>query len=242
MIYISRKADSEKEANLFVEVKGRCIVLKLSVNKTYYEYVISRDSSEKKPEIVHLGFSMSKGIYKFTATECRESRSGLPFILETNAGHCMFSMSNFGGFFIPEDESEDISIFINAHCNVFVDNLKKSQYKIVEGYTSSNIVFYDLVPSSRKYIKRLDAKRNLLKNINELDSLAMIEAQLDLLTRYVLTGHGRELLEAATNNNMVTSIHSDSKLIKTISDQKNHLRKIQREYFLDRDGGEDGNI
>lgn len=233
-IYISRKSESKDDANLFVSIKGKSIYLTLKVNDVDYFYSLDVDEIKKRPEIINLGFSVEKGIYQFTATECRESRSGLAFILETNAGHCMYSMSNIGAFWIPKNKSDKISCFFNAHCNVWVDDANKSKYQVINGYRSSNKVFNDFIPSSRDYIKRLDAKRNLLKKINELDSLAMLEAQLDLLTRYVLTGEGKDLLERSTDGCLSTSLHDDEKIFKTIKDQKEHLRNIQREYFKER--------
>lgn len=242
MIYISRKASNKEEANLILSRKNDGININMIIGGDTFGYSFCFGDIDYSPEIVHLGFSISKGIYQFTGAECRESRSGLAFILETNSAHCINSMSNIGALWVPKNKDEGISAFFNGHCNVWLDGVNDSEYKVIENYYSSNKVFNDFIPESRDYFKRSDAKRNLLKKINELDSLAMIEAQLDLLTRYVLSGIGKEQLENAVKDRMVTTIHDDNKLVQTIQRQKDYLRKIQKEYLVERGNFENGNI
>lgn len=235
MIYVIKKAEGKDECDLLLS-KNRdgSVVADLIKNKTTYSFKVDRTISEQVPEIVHIGFSQAKGVYFFGARDARESRSGLPFVLERNAGHCNNSISCFGSIWIPEKETDEVVCFFNPHVSVYFEGFEEGEYKVVNGYYSGDKLFADLVPSALGYITRLKAKRELLVKINELDSLAMIEAQLDLLTRYVLTGEGKETLSEAVNGHLVTTVHDDAKLKETISRQKAYLRELQSKYFKER--------
>lgn len=88
---------------------------------------------------------------------------------------------------------------------------------------------------AKLYTQRAAAKRILLGKINLNDSLAMLEAQLDLLTHVVLNDDQAEgskaALQTAISGVDVMSIHSMDKLKETILRQKAHIRNNQKEYF-----------
>lgn len=83
--------------------------------------------------------------------------------------------------------------------------------------------------------QRHRSKINFLGDISTNDSLTMIESQLDLLTKIVLSFAPESLeknaLKDATENNTVFSLHNLDKITQTIYRQKNYIRDKQRDYF-----------
>ena len=240
MIYITCLAESETDASLIFDKQNNNIQLK--VDNDLIKFKLIDRSKLSCPELVHYGWSHNRGIYQFTNSEARESRSGLPFAIERNGGHSNGSISSFMSVWYSLNEYENLSIFCNGNVTVYCDGYDQSEYKVVEGYYSANKLFAEILPEAKAYFQRSDAKRNLVQKINELDSLTMIESQLDLLTRYVLTGEGKESLQSEVEDNMTTSIHSDEKLIQTIQRQKSYLRNLQKQYFEQKGSFESGSI
>lgn len=233
MIYVVKKAKEKEDATLIVEKKGNAILLTSKVNDSGSILEISSQTVNNRPEILHVGFSNHSGLYYFLSSEVRESRTGLAYALERNSAHCVGSMSCVGSFWIGDKTDEIVGAF-NGHVIVWFEGFEEGEVETIETFYSSDKLFEERIPESRVFIQRSKAKRKLIEQINELDSLSMLEAQLDLLTRFVLTGKGREALEKAVSDNMVLDLHDDKKLIDTISKQKNYLRKLQKKYFEDR--------
>lgn len=241
MIYITNKAESKDKASLVLKKEAETLTCAVVHNKKTYPLTISRSLARRCPDIVHLGFSVAKGIYCFSSTDARESRSGLSFSYESNAAHCQASMSCFGSIWIPKSGS-GFTFFFNSHVEVFAEGFSDSDIHEVHGYCSADKLFSEVIPDAAGYLKRSAAKQKLIKQINELDSLAMLEAQLDLLTRFVLTGEGKKALAAAVKDCLTTSVHTDEKLQQTIWRQKTYLRNLQKTYFKEKGDFNNGNF
>lgn len=233
MLYFVKKAEKKEDATLIAKKQDDSILLTTQINETNFDLEVSSNMVNSKPEIVHVGYSNHSGLYCFLSSEVRESRTGLAYALERNSGHCVGSMSCIASFWISDKTSEIVGAF-NGHVTVWFEGFEENEVKVIETFYSSDKLFEEVIPESRAFIKRSKAKRKLIEQINELDSLSMLEAQLDLLTRFVLTGQGKEMLEKAVSGNMVSDLHDDDKLIKTISKQKKYLRNLQKKYFEDR--------
>lgn len=230
MLYVVKKAKKREDATLIAEKKSNVILLTSKVNDNNSVLEVSAQTIDSKPEVLHVGFSNHSGLYYFLSSEVRESRTGLAYALERNSAHCVGSMSCIASFWISDKTSEIVGAF-NGHVTVWFEGFEENEVKVIETFYSSDKLFEELIPESRAFIKRSKAKRKLIEQINELDSLSMLEAQLDLLTRFVLTGQGKEALEKAVSGSMVSDLHHDDKLIKTVSKQKKYLRNLQKKYF-----------
>lgn len=243
MIYANRIAVIPEEANVFCKKNDSSVEVSVVIDDYIYKLQMEKETFKtvRLPEIVHFGISRAKGIFTFTSAEARESKSGLAFALESNGGHCGTAISCLGSVWVPKDES-GLVIFFNGHARVWTEGFSESEVKQVTDYYSADKLFADVLPEAKEYLQRSNAKRKLVRQVNELDSLAMIEAQLDLLTRYILTGEGKEILSSAVEDNMVTSIHTDEKLKQTIQRQKSYLRKLQKKYFQEKGDFENGNL
>lgn len=98
--------------------------------------------------------------------------------------------------------------------------------------------FADFNVTAKALCQRAEAKKVLLGKINTNDSMAMLEAQLDLLTHIVLSDdkaeESKQALTEAVSSNTADTIHTIAKLKETITRQKSHLRSVQQNYFNNR--------
>ncbi len=102
------------------------------------------------------------------------------------------------------------------------------------------------IPSFGAYFKKLQAKSKLLAGVRTTDSLAALEAQLDMLTTMV--GALIEKLPESEkpafalqfldiNKRVGTaSIHPAEKMLSDLETHKTKMRALQGEYFANRDG------
>ena len=234
MIYFTKKPTKDLPKNVLLKAVENGYELKFWESEKEYSYNINTSCSPEIPNIIHLGFSRVKGIYSFSALDVKESRSGLAFAYAKNSANCEGSVLHFCSFWVGSQNLDDLVIVFNGHAIPEFENIPEEDCQFIEGIRSADIVIEQNVPSSSDWFKRINAKRRLIEKINELDSLTMLEAQLDLLTRYVLTGEGKDTLEQAVSGNEVTTIHSDEKLIQTIQRQKAYIRSLQQQYFSER--------
>lgn len=134
----------------------------------------------------------------------------------------------------------------DAHCFVSSSNVYVGNLDCVidtSGRTQSEVIGA-LVPSLQSYLRKLLAKRALLGQLSTTDSLAALEAQLDLLTSVVssLTLRLPEeerpalaaLLTGITDQAGTATLHSEDKLLQEIEGHKLKVRVLQREYFAQR--------
>lgn len=82
------------------------------------------------------------------------------------------------------------------------------------------------------FTRRIEAKRNLISKINILDCLSSLEAQIDLIADELLSNESS--LKPIYNSFSVMTVHDKSKILKTIENNKSHLRNIQKQYFLEK--------
>lgn len=105
----------------------------------------------------------------------------------------------------------------------------------VEGNKRTDEVFAEFNATAKALCQRAEAKKVLLGKINTNDSMAMLEAQLDLLTHVVLNDdkaeESRQALAEAVSTNTVDTIHAITKLKETVTRQKTHLRTVQQNYL-----------
>lgn len=136
-----------------------------------------------------------------------------------------------------------------AHCFVMGDNTYVGSLDCVITPAGQSFidVFQQHVPSLRPYIRKALAKRALLGRILYADSLAALEAQLDLLTQVVAQAvhlqpeSERSDLSLALTDLVAThgvgGLHSQEKLLADITAHKHRLRDLQRAYLAARSGG-----
>lgn len=107
--------------------------------------------------------------------------------------------------------------------------------------TRAEDVFVRTLPESADYAswnQRHRAKINFLGHISTNDSLTMLESQLDLVTKILLTiapdSEEKNALSEATKDSSVFSIHGLDKVKQTITRQKAYIRAEQKKYFEER--------
>lgn len=136
----------------------------------------------------------------------------------------------------------------DAHCFVSSSNVYVGNLDCVidtSGRTQSEVIGA-LVPGLQSYLRKLLAKRALLGQLSTTDSLAALEAQLDLLTSVVSSLIARlpeaerpalaALLTGITEQAGTATLHSEDKLLQEIEGHKLKVRALQREYFAQRGG------
>lgn len=143
------------------------------------------------------------------------------------------------------------SIFVDANNNAYFftrypcQPAEGTEVDIVEYSaelgTRAEDVFVRTLPESADYTawnKRHRAKINFLGHISTNDSLTMLESQLDLVTKVLLTiapdSVEKTALEEATKDSSVFSIHDLDKIKQTIERQKAYIRSEQKKYFEER--------
>lgn len=111
------------------------------------------------------------------------------------------------------------------------------EHDVAKG-TRSEDAFLRCLPESSGFAawnQRHRTKINMLGHISANDSLAALEAQVDLLTKIVLgiapESDEKAALAEATAGVTVDTIHDLAKLQQTIARQKAHIRAEQKKYF-----------
>ncbi len=207
------------------------------------EFKFKNSLVEYAPDIAHLSYSKQKNEFRLIwASDIREDKS---------AGFVQFlppySRDQICSFFIGADGSSSVCFNGIVRPEIGEGSITDDVIE-EEKLFSSDKAFAKHITEAQAFVQRTDAKRILTRRINILDSLAMLEAQLDIVTRYILSSSDEEkatiltLLNTATTNNMTSTIHDDVKLTETVSRQKNYLRTLQKEYFKTRGDCENGKI
>lgn len=212
-----------------------------TVSREAGQWVLKFDGIEKpfvfvdaavnfNPDFAHLVYG-NDGFCLIWSSEVNESKSGLANALHRKH---VFKLQQLASFYI--DTKGEVHCFIrNRAVQYSGTDMVVDQ---ANGAYSSEDIFAKYVPEAAQTAKRLAAKQVLLGHIKPEDALAMLEAQLDLLTLAFLgDGSAKQALSEAVAGSTVTTIHPMEKLKQTISRQKGHIRSEQLKYFQSR--GED---
>lgn len=198
-------------------------------------FTFDPDLVEFAPDMAHLGFG-AYGLFLFWGSETSGDKAGFVSAAHRNL---MNDMHHIATFFICEDRTTHMfSRIANLDIDESVGETEKISWV---GSMRAGDALAKCIPEAADYIKRHHAKRKILGHINLNDSLAMLEAQLDMLTKIVLeripederTDVARALAEA-TGNTSVLSLHPIDKLKETVKNQKTHIRSEQKTYFSER--------
>ena len=228
MILLSNQQQDKSQAFCSVTVKGSRATVELAEGGTF---VFDASEVEFKPDIAYLSYSPNRHTFFLTwSSEIAESRSGAAAVLSRNGvfHNESVSASNYIAAFWVGD-------FLAVH-TMLPTFVKAADCEVKDAtYTSSALdVFGNNIPQAKAFAKRARAKQRLLRHVNELSSLAMLEAQLDLLTAYVLEKLPNDELDTVLSEVSTLTVHPREKLFETIKNQKQHLRSLQKEYFAER--------
>lgn len=93
--------------------------------------------------------------------------------------------------------------------------------------------FCELDPYAKELVSKFRRKSDMQNKIDFKDSISYLEAQIDVLTRYVLKGATTELTEALTkaDEQSVLNIKDLSGVLEEFSNKKAKVRKAQKEYY-----------
>lgn len=93
------------------------------------------------------------------------------------------------------------------------------------------------VPEAVEFVKKSQAKRNLLQKVNELDSLSSLEKQCDILSQILLSSDQDEismlkdhLRECVAGASSIEGRDLTALAVK-VNRQKRSVREAQAEYF-----------
>lgn len=155
---------------------------------------------------------------------------------------------NFGAFFI---DSTGSSHFFTRF-PVEADGIEPTIIAHDPTATRSEDAFERTLPTELCFAawnQRHRAKINSLGHISLNDSLAALEAQVDLQNRIIqklVAGEDASsdvaILKQATNGVTVDTLHDDAKLVQTISRQKAHIRQVQKDYFNTRGDAQNADV
>lgn len=202
-------------------------------------YGLSFEFDEKlidfSPDFAHLVVG-NDGPFLLWSSEVNESKSGFGNALHRNHA---FGLRQLASFFVDEHGL--------SHCFVMSGEVTAEGIEPAEIDNQSSVsaedVFSAFLPDAALAANRLTAKKKLLAHIKPEDSLAMLEAQLDLLSLAVLGNEeAKAALSDAIQENNVTTVHTIDKLKQTILRQKAHIRKEQIAYFTARGEAKNGDL
>lgn len=187
------------------------------------------------PDMAHLGFG-AYGLFLFWGSETSGDKAGFVSAAHRNL---MNDMHHIATFFVCEDKTTHM---FSRIANLDIDESVGETEQITwVGSMRAGDALSMYIPEAAAYTQRHHAKRKALGHINLNDSLAMLEAQLDMLTRVVLDHIPAEkrqetaqALAEATAETSVCLLHPVEKLKETIRNQKAHIRNEQRTYFAER--------
>ena len=228
MILLANQKQDEAQASCSISIEGSCAVVEMHKGE---KFVFDVSKVGFKPDIAYLSYSPTKHSFFLTwSSEIAESRSGAAAVLSRNGvfHNESASASNYIAAFWVGD-----ILAVHTMLPTFV---KAADCEVKDAtYTSSALdVFGNNIPQAKAFAKRVRAKQRLLRHVNELSSLAMLEAQLDLLTAYVLEKLPNDELNAVLSEVSTLTVHPREKLFETVKNQKKYLRSLQKEYFAER--------
>lgn len=191
---------------------------------------------EFTPDVAYLRYAVDSGMFLAWASETGESRSGLAYSYLRNGQ----SFSHGGedlvvAFFVGEERS--IHLFVNGKLS---ESSTFNEAPVETEIANPLEAFSANLPEAEGFVQRIRAKQRLLRKVNELDVLAAMEAQLDLLTSLVLSIKPDADIQKAVDGCLVTEVHDKETLVLTIKRQKQYLRELQKTYFAARGSIDNG--
>lgn len=227
------------DENLTEDKERAQIQIALNENKwvvTYKEktFTFNPDLVDFAPDMAHLGLGCD-GLFLYWTSSASGDKTGFYHSILRNR---MWKMEHIASFFICEDKTTHMYTRLPALVDKSVTDV---QLKHWEKPVRSGEVFAEFIPEAAAYIQRNHTKRKMLGHININNSLAMLEAQLDMLTQIVLdripleerTEMSNALMDAVADTSVV-QLHSIEKLKETIQNAKSYIRNEQRIYFSER--------
>lgn len=198
-------------------------------------FTFDPDLVDFAPDMAHLGFG-AYGLFLFWGSETSGDKAGFVSAAHRNL---MNDMHHIATFFVCKDKTTHMfSRITNLDIDETVGETKQITW---DASMRAGDALSRCIPEAAAYTQRHHAKRKALGHINLNDSLAMLEAQLDMLTYVVLeripVEERQEMAQAladATAETSVCLLHPVEKLKKTVRNQKAHIRNEQRTYFTER--------
>lgn len=234
MIFYRTLASTPEEAVFSVTKDGNKWVLSSS---EYGDFTFDNDIVDFKPDVAYLANSYRDGYFLSWSSEVAESRSGQPMsqsrqgiFADRSANHV-----HLCAFWCGENTTA-----VDFRFPVYVADAGGDTAVDVGTMRSSLDVFAKYIPEAAPFVQRTRAKQKLIRKINELNAIAALEAQVDLLTAIVLASHPDSDISEALEGVMTSDIHTKEKLLETIKRQKTYLRKLQKTYFEERGEGVSG--
>lgn len=201
-----------------------------------WSFEFSSDQAAEKPDVALLALNRVGQPRLIWGAELFNERAAMAFALSRND----IPPSNpfLAAFAVEADGSSHCFLMqpapVGADCATETDG---------RSFVS---VFQEHVPGIRAYLQKAIAKRALLGNVAYGDSLAALEAQVDLLTNVVaaLAELIPEIQRPALARVLggvvaqcgVSTLHSNEKLVSDIVAHKVRLRSLQRGYIAAREG------
>lgn len=223
MFLYSVKATPDDINPISVTAKGA----EISVSFKGKSFTFSPSLMQFFPDIANLVFGVDGEFYLQWSSEAINDKSGFASALWRK--RAPLTSSSIASFFAESEETVHVFTRLPVILPEGVDAIQ------VAPSLRAEEAFSQCSDLAKLYTQRAAAKRILLGKININDSLAMLEAQLDLLTHVVLNDDQAESSKAALQTAIsgvdVMSIHSMDKLKETILRQKAHIRNNQKEYF-----------
>lgn len=219
-----------------VSVEQRSASWQLSASGWSFEF--DATLAPTKPDIALLALNRRGQPRLVWGREVFNERAGITFAMGRN--DIALTAPFIAAFAVEEDGTPHCFVMSG---NTYVGDL---QCTVVQGGQSFTDVFQEQVPGLRAHIQKAVAKRALLGSVLYADSLAALEAQVDLLTQVVARvvsllpeserpGVAQALAEIVAANG-VTGLHTQEKLLAEITSQKQKLRDLQRAYIAARNG------
>ena len=225
MLFCSTRVSSTDAAELVVRLAGDKFIVLFNGNEFIFDPTLVCFS----PDIATLLCGVNNTLALQWESVAINDKCG--FMSAVARKRAATSMNGLISFFITS--SGEVHAF--TRLAVYVEGVDVIQ---VDTISRAEDAFAQHIPEAKDYAKRAAAKRKLLAGINTNDSLAILEAQLDLLTHIVLgdskADEAKARLFEAFNGNSVSDVHTLEKMSETIKRQKHHIRAKQREYFAGR--------
>lgn len=226
MIFVDNLVTDEASAKVVLTCEGS--KFKLAHKRYPGEFVFDSAALEFAPDIAYLSHSYRDGYFLSWASEIAESRSGAAAAM---VRHALLDEKPQRAFHLADFWVGENGVAAHICGDCFVKDAGGHEVINVEDHRSAMGLFAERIPEAAEFIKRMRAKQKLIRRVNELNSLAMLEAQLDLVTKLVLAHHPDSKLQGVLEGVMTTDIHNEEKLLATIKNQKSYLRALQDEYF-----------
>jgi len=227
-VFVSEIASSREEAEFVITMNANGFTL----TKGEKSWTFDPTLVEFFPDILNL-IENQKGEFHTTwFSEVTNNRDGLAAQRTRNMSFDFNARYAVSVALLPDETW-------HVYCNhvVYVENAEA----VVVGYMKSTDVFVERFPSLVKFVQHGRAKQKALGRINQSDSVAALEIQVDLLTRVVsdlvlanptLKPLWWDDYVAAVAQNEATQVYdSDGAAIASILAEKSRARAIQAEYF-----------